>query len=111
MREKNGLWSVSLRLEITEPWRPTEQPADVVGVDVGIGKSLLIVMGADGSVVQKVANPRALRTSLADLRRASRALSRKEEGSPRWHQAKQKRIPADQPGASPGQSGRGAERQ
>jgi len=89
VREKNGWWTVSLRLEISAPWQP-ETRADAVGVDVGIGKDLLIVMRPDGSVVRKVANPRALRASFADLRRASKALSRKTEGSRRWHQAKRR---------------------
>lgn len=86
IREKAGHWSVSLRLEISGPWQPPPREA-TAGVDVGIGDHLLIVMAPDGSVVEKVPNPRALRTSLADLRKASRALSRKTEGSSRWHKA------------------------
>jgi putative transposase len=89
VREKAGRWSVSLRLEITAPWQPAPR-AGTVGVDVGIGNTLLIVMRPDGAVAQKVPNPRALRASLADLRRANRALARKTEGSPRWHDAKRR---------------------
>jgi putative transposase len=87
--EKAGCWHVSLRLEITAPWRPPARD-DVVGVDVGIGQNLLIVMRPDGSVAGKVPNPQALKTSLAELRRAYRALSRKQEGSARWQQARRK---------------------
>jgi putative transposase len=87
VRERSGWWTVSLRLEILAPRQP-EPRADAVGVDVGIGKDLLIVMGADGRVIRKVPNPRALRAALADLRRASRAMSRKQEGSLRWRKAK-----------------------
>lgn len=36
-----------------------------------IGNHLLTVMAPDGSVIEKVPNPRALRRSLADLRAAS----------------------------------------
>jgi putative transposase len=59
-------------------------------VDVGIGDCLLTVMRPDGTVAAKVPNPRALRASLADLRRANRALSRKTEGSMRWRRAKRR---------------------
>lgn len=89
VREKAGRWSVSLRLEITAPCQPGPR-ADTVGADAGIGKHLLIVMRPDGTVAEKVANPRALKESLAELRRASRALSRKTEGSARWRKAKQR---------------------
>ncbi len=85
--ERAGRWSVSLRLEITAPWQPGPR-SSTVGVDVGIGDHLLIVMWPDGTVAEKVPNPKALRSALAELRRASRALSRKTESSPRWRQAK-----------------------
>jgi putative transposase len=89
VREKGGHWSVSLRLEITEPRQPGPR-TDTVGVDAGIGRNLLVIMRPDGTVVRKVANPKALRSSITDLRRAARALSRKHEGSRRWQQAKRK---------------------
>lgn len=89
IREKAGHWSVSLRLEISAPWCP-ESRADTVGVDVGIGKDLLIVMRPDGTLAERVPNPRALRASLAGLRRTNRALSRKTEGSPRWRKSKRR---------------------
>jgi putative transposase len=56
--------------------------------DVGIGDHLLTVMAPDGSVIEKVPNPRALRQTLAELRKASQALARKAEGSSRWRKAK-----------------------
>ena len=89
IREKAGRWQVSLRLEITAPSRPGPRTS-TVGADVGIGNNLLIVMHPDGTVAEKVPNPKALRASLTELRRANRALSRKTEGSPRWHEAKRK---------------------
>jgi putative transposase len=89
VREKSGRWSVSLRLEIIEPRQP-EPRQDTVGIDAGIGHDLLVIMRPDGTVVRKVANPRALRSSITDVRRATKALSRKHEGSRRWHRAKQR---------------------
>jgi putative transposase len=89
VREKGGRWSVSLRLEIIEPQQP-EPRVDTVGVDAGIGHHLLMIMRPDGTVVRKVSNPRALRSSITDIRRATRALSRKREGSRRWHRAKER---------------------
>ena len=89
IREKAGRWSVSLRLEITAPRQPAPRTS-TVGADVGIGHNLLIVMHPDGTVAEKVPNPRALRESLAGIRKANRALARKTEGSPRWWQAKRK---------------------
>lgn len=89
IREKAGRWPVSLRLEITAPRQPAPRTS-TVGADVGIGNNLLIVMHPDGTVAQKVPNPRALRDSLAGIRKANKALARKTEGSPRWWQAKRK---------------------
>jgi putative transposase len=89
VREKGGHWTVSLRLEIIEPRQP-EPRTDTVGADAGLGQNLLVVMRPDGTVVRKVANPRVLRSSITDVRRAARALSRKQAGSRRWHQAKRR---------------------
>lgn len=99
VREKAGRWSVSLQLEISAPWRPPERTG-TVGVDVGIGGNLLIVMAPDGSVVEKVPNPRALRSSLAGLRKAHRALAKKQEGSPRWRKANRQLVRAHARAAS-----------
>lgn len=89
IREKAGRWPVSLRLEITAPRQPAPRTS-TVGADVGIGNNLLIVMHPDGTVAEKVPNPKALRESLAGIRKANKALARKTEGSPRWWQAKRK---------------------
>ncbi len=87
IRERAGYWLVSLRLEISAPWQPPPRP-DTAGIDLGIGDVLLTVMAPDGGVIEKVPNPRALRQTLAELRKANRALSRKTEGSLRWRQAR-----------------------
>jgi putative transposase len=89
VRERAGHWLVSLRLEISVPWQPPPR-ATTAGVDVGIGDHLLTVMAPDGRVLEKVSNPRALRHALAQVRTASRALSRKSEGSSRWRKARRR---------------------
>ena len=89
IREKAGRWLVSLRVEITARHQ-IEPGTGTVGADVGIGNHLLIVMRPDGTVAGKVPSPRALRASLADLRKANKALARKTDGSPRWWQAERK---------------------
>lgn len=78
-----------LRLEIIEP-RQAEQRADTVGIDAGIGKHLLVIMRQDGTPVRRVANPKALRSSIAEVRKATGSLQRKQEGSRRWKKAKRK---------------------
>jgi putative transposase len=88
VREKGGWWSVSLRLEIVTPRQPAPR-ADAVGVDAGIGRDLLVIMRPDGTLVRRVPNPQALRSSVADLRRATRGLQRKQQDSPRWRKARQ----------------------
>jgi putative transposase len=89
IREKAGRWMVSLRLEISVPWQPPQRPS-VAGVDVGIGDHILVVMAPDGGVIEKVPNPKALRSALDELRTANRSLSRKTEGSSRWRKAKRR---------------------
>lgn len=89
IRERAGHWCVSLRLEISAPWQPTPR-SGTVGVDVGIGDYLLTVMAPDGSLIEKVPNPRALRHALVELQKMNRALSRKTEGSSRWQKARRR---------------------
>jgi putative transposase len=84
---KAGRWYVSFRLEIVAR-RQSKPRTDAVGVDVGIGSSLLIVMRPDGIVAEKIPSPRALKASLADLRRVDRALARKIKGSARWRKTR-----------------------
>ena len=89
VREKADCWSVSLHLEIVAPSKP-EAREDTVGVDAGIGNHLLIAMRVDGTLANMVPNPRALRSVLADQRRAHRSLAHKTQGSRRWHRAKRR---------------------
>jgi len=92
---------VSPRVQITARHQPEPRPG-IVGADAGIGNNLLIVMRPDGAIAEKVPNPRALRASLTDLRRANRALARTHEGSSRWRKAK--RTLARPPGKGGGMS-------
>ena len=70
----------------------TRQPGprtSTVGVDVGIGRDLLIVMHPDGTVAEKVptrGTPRVARRHP----RSEQGARPQEEGSPRWRQAKRK---------------------
>jgi len=73
-------WSVSLTVEIERavPGRHA-RPGSAIGIDLGV-KTLLTGVDGAGNVVT-VDGPKALRSSLRRLRRASRAHSRKAKGS------------------------------
>ncbi len=62
--------------------KPTE-PESVVGVDAGV-RRLATVANPNGSVIERVENPRALDRNLAQLRRLHRARSRCVRGSVRY---------------------------
>lgn len=59
--------------------QPT-QPASTVGVDVGV-RVLATVANAEGEILERVPNPRALDRHLPELRRLNRARSRRTPGS------------------------------
>jgi putative transposase len=73
-------WFVSFTVAVdrTVPGRHT-RPGSAVGIDLGV-KTLLTGMDDRGKVIT-VAGPKALRSSLRRLRRASRAHSRTQPGS------------------------------
>src|SRR5450759_5509508 len=73
-------WFVSFTVDVDRavPGRHA-RPGSVIGVDLGV-KALLTGVDDGGNVVT-VAGPKALRSSLRRLRRASRAHSRTEPGS------------------------------
>jgi putative transposase len=75
-------WFVSFTVEVDRavPGRHA-RPGSVIGVDLGV-KTLLTGVDDRGNVVT-VAGPKALRSSLRRLRRASRAHSRTKPGSAR----------------------------
>jgi putative transposase len=75
-----GRWFVSFTVQVDRaiPERHA-RPGSAIGVDLGV-KTLLTGVDDQGHIVT-VAGPRALRSSLRRLRRASRAHSRKAKGS------------------------------
>ncbi|GHO88635.1 RNA-guided endonuclease InsQ/TnpB family protein [Dictyobacter formicarum] len=72
--EQAGRWFVSVQVEESIP-EPQEATGTVIGVDLGV-KALATV--SNGITI---ANPKALRSNLKKLRRASRQHSRKQKGS------------------------------
>lgn len=83
-RRPDGTWYASLTLEVdkartrTRTRRPADfGPAGVVGVDLGV-KSRAVAAEANGVVVAEVAGMRLLRERAVKLRRAQRAVSRKD---------------------------------
>jgi len=81
--EKAGRWFVSLCVH-EEQAEPTPATGEVIGVDLGI-KTLATC--SDGSTF---ANPKALRSRLTALKRASRNHSRKKKGSQNRRRAQHK---------------------
>jgi putative transposase len=73
-------WFVSFAVEVERTAPDLHvRPGSAIGIDLGV-KALLTGVDDSGNVVT-VAGPKALRSSLRRLRRASRAHSRKERGS------------------------------
>src|SRR6266487_4607820 len=88
-------WFVSFTVEVERAAPATHaRPGSAIGVDLGV-KTLLTGVDEAGTVVT-VDGPKALRSSLRRLRRASRAHSRKARGSAnrRKHAARVARIHA-----------------
>ncbi|GAS92416.1 transposase [Mycolicibacterium brisbanense] len=84
---RNGIrLDASVRVLVQRPQRPrATQPDSQVGVDVGV-RRLATVASADGTVIERIANPRPLDTALRKLRRLSRARSRCVRGSRRYRE-------------------------
>jgi putative transposase len=81
-----GDWFVSLRLEaptlVDAPVSPALAATNAVGIDLGLTTYATLSTG------EAIANPRYLRTSLPALKRAQRALARKQRGSKNRQQAR-----------------------
>ena len=86
---RGGRVFVSFRCEVARPQsgRRPRLPDSVVGVDVG-QRRLATVADSDGTVIARIANPRALETNLAQLRRLNKAKARRRPGSIRHRQAR-----------------------
>lgn len=88
IRRRADRWFVSLCVErereVPQP-RPVNRPSDVVGVDLGLKAAAVVHDGSRASVIEP---QRALRKSLAKLRRLDRQLARKQKGSRNREKAK-----------------------
>jgi putative transposase len=84
VRRNGTRLDASVRVLVQRPQRPhVAQPDSRVGVDVGV-RRLATVATSDGTVIERVANPRPLQTALRELRHVSRARSRCAKGSRRY---------------------------
>jgi len=79
-----GRWYVALGVDWDRQRRPA--PDISAGLDVGV-RTLATLSSADGLLLHRYANPRAHDASLRRLRRAARAVSRKQMRSAKWRKA------------------------
>lgn len=91
VREKAGRWWVTFQLDVDRTdvnTRRTVSPdAPTCGIDLGL-KTFAVIMDDTGNV-EEVQAPRALKSAQRKLRRANKALSRKEPGSANRVKARQ----------------------
>ena len=86
VRRNGARLDASVRVLVQRPQQPhVARPDSRVGVDVGV-RRLATVATADGTVIERVANPCPLDTALRKLRHVSRARSRCVKGSRRYRQ-------------------------
>ncbi|MEU0070717.1 IS607 family element RNA-guided endonuclease TnpB [Streptomyces sp. NPDC006332] len=96
-RWDRGRWFVSLQVEARHELVKVARPGTAVGIDLGI-KTLAVLADSDG-VLGEEPNPRHLDRGQKQLRRASRAVSRRrgpdrrigQQASKRWEKANQAR--------------------
>ena len=77
-------WYASITVDIPNPFLPSAENQDAVGIDLGVSSLATLSTG------EAIAGSRALRTLLQRLQRLSRALSRKVKGSHNRGKAKMK---------------------
>lgn len=84
---RNGIrLDASARVLVQRPQQPgVAHPDSRVGVDVGV-RRLATVANAEGTVLERVPNPRPLDAALRELRRVSRARSRCTKGSRQYRE-------------------------
>ena len=86
VRRNGTRLDASVRVLMQRPQQPhVAMPDSRVGVDVGV-RRLATVATADGTVIERVANPRPLDSALRELRRVCRARSRCTRGSRRYRE-------------------------
>ena len=77
-------WYISILVDVDEAEPPDTSHLPCEGVDVGVGDELAIL--SDGTVIE---NPRAYRRYERKLRRANKALARKQFRSKNWWKARE----------------------
>jgi putative transposase len=86
VRRNGTRLDASIRVLVQRPQQPSVAlPGSRVGVDVGV-RRLATVATAEGTVIERVENPRPLEAALRELRHVSRARSRCTKGSRRYRQ-------------------------
>ena len=86
VRRNGDRLDASVRVLVQRPQQPNVAlPDSQVGVDVGV-RRLATVAGADGTVIERVDNPRPLQAALCELRQISRARSRCTRGSRQYRE-------------------------
>ncbi|MDT5125263.1 MAG: putative transposase [Mycobacterium sp.] len=86
VRRNGTRLDASVRVLIQRPQQPSVAlPDSRVGVDVGV-RRLATVAAADGTVIERVENPRPLQAALRELRQISRARSRCTQGSRQYRE-------------------------
>jgi putative transposase len=86
VRRNGTRLDASVRVLVQRPQQPrVALPDSRVGVDVGV-RRLATVADADGTVLERVPNPRPLDTALRELRHVSRARSRATLGSRQYRE-------------------------
>lgn len=91
VREKAGRWWVTFQLDVdrtdTNARHTVDPDAPTCGIDLGL--KTFAVIADDTGAVEEVQAPRALKAALRRLRRANKALSRKQKGSANRAKARQ----------------------
>jgi putative transposase len=86
VRRNGARLDASVRVLVQRPQRPNVAlPKSRVGVDVGV-RRLATTATADGTVIERVPNPRPLDGALTELRHVCRARSRCVKGSRRYRE-------------------------
>lgn len=86
IRRRGSRIEVVLSVDVARPQQPrVVDPDSVVGIDVGV-RWLAVIADADGDILKRHANPRALDHVLDDIKTASRRRSRCVRGSRRYRE-------------------------
>ncbi|MFF3469237.1 IS607 family element RNA-guided endonuclease TnpB [Streptomyces sp. NPDC002619] len=97
VRHERGRWFVAFQVEVAREITRVARPDTAVGIDLGV-KTLAVMADSHGEI-RTVSNPKHLDGALKRLRRASRAVSRRQgpdrrtgqKASKRWEKANARR--------------------